>query len=321
MNAHKATISGVILMTYGSATTSQHVEEYLGRVYATYGVTPQQELIDDFKHRYDLVGGSPLVELTMKQCAALETSLSRQQQGKYLVRAGMLYSEPFIERAVQDLRAQGATRIVGILLSPQYSPHIMSGYDATLREAARKSDYGQKQVFMVEPWPTQPKFVELLSRRLQEKRAALRASGHTRVPILFTTHSLPQRVVEKDPAYLNQLRATAKAVAAHADLADHEWQCAYQSAGHTPEPWLKPDIVDILPQLKRSGHRALLIVPLQFLTDHLEILYDLDVAAKEQCAAFDIAYHRIELPNTDPLLIEALADLATNAVAGRRTRD
>ncbi|HVV15393.1 MAG TPA: ferrochelatase [Candidatus Paceibacterota bacterium] len=290
--------TGVVLMTYGSATTAEGTREYFERIYKGKA---SEELIRDFENRYRLVGRSPLVDITRAQAAALEARLG----SGYIARAGMRHSAPFIEEAVAECKAAGADSLLGIVLSPQFSSFIMEGYTAAFAEAARKHGFSEGKAVVAGPWPSEPHFAELLASRVEESLAKL--GGNT--PVIFTTHSLPQRVVKKDPQYLEQLQSTISAVRAKLPR-DLEWYGGYQSAGHTPEEWLKPDLTDILAQLRDKKSQAVLIVPIQFLSDHLEVLYDLDIAARKQCEDFGIDYNRIELPNTNPLFIEALAGIA-----------
>ena len=182
----------------------------------------------------------------------------------------------------------------------------MQGYHSALQKAAEQHGYTAEQVTVAQPWPTETHFIDLLSKRVTAALSKLREQFDA-TPVVFTTHSLPERVVAKDPAYLGQLEATAQAVVAKLKNPKLEWYRAYQSAGHTPEVWLKPDLVDILAKLRDKEDKAVLIVPIQFLADHLEILYDLDIAGGEQCQDYGINYSRIELPNTDTLFIKALA--------------
>ncbi len=292
-------------MTYGSATTAEYVKEYFERIYKGKA---SAALIEDFENRYRLVGRSPLIEITEEQAAFLQKSLG----DTYVVRAGMRHSAPFIEDAIVDCKAAGATSLIGVILSPQFSSFIMEGYTTAFMEAAARHGLGESAV-VAGPWGTEPHFVELLANRTTKALATLKENYGVSVPVVFTTHSLPQRVVEKDPKYLAQLGATIDAVRQKLDP-NLEWYAGYQSAGHTPEEWLKPDLVDILAGLRDKKAPAVLIVPIQFLADHLEILYDLDIAARRQCKDFGIAYNRIELPNTDPLFIEALAVVAKIAM-------
>jgi len=296
-------LTGVIIMTYGSATTADHVAEYMHNI---YGPKASDELIADFEERYRLVGRSPLIDITVAQATALQTELG----DRYIVRAGMQHSDPTIDSAVADIKAAGANKLVGIILSPQFSSFIMEGYRTKLLAAAANHGFTSDQVIVAGPWATEPHFIGLLTRRVTDGLAKLKKQYNRTPPVVFTTHSLPERVVAKDPSYLDQLAATTAAVLQRLPHPLPEHYSAYQSAGHTPEPWLKPDLVDILATLREHNEPAVFIVPIQFLANHLEILYDLDLAAGEQCRDFGIAYHRIELPNTDPQFIQALAAIA-----------
>jgi ferrochelatase len=298
---------GVIIMTYGSATTAEHVADYMQHIYKN---AVPAGLVDDFAERYRLVGHSPLIEITKQQAALLAESLNEHGDATYVVTAGMLHSHPFIEEAVEKCRDEGAEMILGIILSPQFSSFIMEGYRTVLRNTCLRHGYDEKDVHVAGPWPDEASFIELLSQRVAASLAKLRGTFGTNIPVVFTTHSLPERVVAKDPGYLDQLQRTAEAVVTKLDKPDLEWYRGYQSAGHSPEAWLKPDLVDILGQLKDKKKKAVLIVPIQFLADHLEILYDLDIAGRQQCEEYGISYNRIELPNTDPLFIQSLAAIA-----------
>jgi ferrochelatase len=297
---------GVILMTYGSATTSKDVEPFLRHVYPNVSL----ELIQEFKRRFDIVGSSPLVAISIDQAAALQRLLDDAHgEGTYLVEAGMLHSVPFISDAMANLKSRGASRIVGILLSPQYSPHIMSAYNKALVDAANLNGYDPTSITMAGPWGTEPKFIQMLVESLRHLRAELAMQYKTDVPVVFTTHSLPKEVVKKDPNYLDQLSETAQAVATQAGLADSDYTTAYQSAGHTPEEWLKPDLNDVVAELRQADVKGVIVVPIQFLADHLEILYDLDTAAREETESLGMHYHRLPVANTNPLFIEALSDI------------
>lgn len=300
---------GVIIMTYGSATTAEHVGEYMHHIYKD---KVPEGLIEDFVERYRLVGHSPLIEITDKQAELLGKELNGKGSD-FIVKAAMLHSHPFIDEVVSAYRKAGATKLVGIILSPQFSSFIMEGYRTALKTAALKEGYTEDEIIVAGPWPTEPHFIELLAQRVNVALAKLQKK-HDNVPVVFTTHSLPERVVAKDPGYLKQLQATVEEVVAKLDNPKLEWYRGYQSAGHTPEPWLKPDLVDILADLRDKHDKAVLIVPIQFLADHLEILYDLDIAGGEQCNENGIEYNRIDLPNTNSLFITALASVAKNAI-------
>jgi protoporphyrin/coproporphyrin ferrochelatase len=297
--------TGVLLMTFGSAQTAEEVPDYLRSVRG--GGDPDPAVVTEFQRRYELVGWSPLVRITLEQGQALQRSLDETHgSGRYAVAVGMLHSDPRIDDAVRELAAAGVERVVGIVLSPQYSPIIMGGYNRALA-AATQRDLPGAEVRVAGPWHTADSFVGELAGRVQE--ALGRFPDPDRVPIIFTAHSLPRAVVDRDTGYIDQLVETIELVAERAGLAGERWQFAYQSAGHTPEEWLKPDLKDLLPGLRDEGNEDVLVVPVQFLADHLEILYDIDVAAREEAEEAGLRFHRIDLPNTSPIFIRALAEV------------
>jgi ferrochelatase len=297
--------TGVILMTYGSPRDLDDVAAYITRVRG--GRQPDAPLLAEFRRRYAVIGLSPLIEITRAQASSLESLLG----AGYFVTAGMRFSEPTIDAAMEELASRGAQRILGLILSPQYSPLLMGGYLSALQQAA-----GEVPTRCVESWHLNSAFIEVLASRIRRALAALPEDQRARVPVLLTAHSLPRRVVDREPDYVEQLHETARAVVAAAGLTAEQWSFAYQSAGHTPEEWLKPDMLDVLPRLAREGHRQVLLAPVQFLANHLETLYDIDVAGREQAheAGFE-SFARIEAPNASPDFIEALASVVRGELA------
>jgi protoporphyrin/coproporphyrin ferrochelatase len=295
---------GVLLMTYGSAATAEEVPAYLRSVRGGRDADP--ELVAEFQRRYRLIGWSPLVRITLEQGAELQRRLDADHgTGRYQVEVGMLHSKPTIDEAVTRLAVAGSRRLIGIVLSPQWSPVIMGGYRRALDAAAWRLG-PDAEVVLAGPWHRAPAFLDALAERVTEALGRLEEG----VPVLFSAHSLPKAVVDRDPGYLDQIAETIDAVAERTGLDRSRWQFAYQSAGHSPEEWLKPDLKDLLPGLRDAGHRSVLVVPVQFLADHLEILYDIDVAAREEAEEAGLAFNRIELMNTSPTFIRALADVA-----------
>ena len=297
--------TGVLLATFGSAQTADEVPGYLRSVRGGRDADP--EVVSEFRRRYELVGWSPLVPITVDQGAALQRLLDADHgAGRYVVRVGMLHSEPTVPAATASLAAAGVTRLIGVVLSPQYSPIIMGGYNRAIAAAAGR-DLAGVEVQVAGPWYDVPSFVGELAGRVRE--ALGRFPDASRVPVIFTAHSLPRSVVDRDTGYIAQLMETVDLVADRAGLPRDRWQFAYQSAGHTPEEWLEPDLKDLLPGLRRAGHGDVLVVPVQFLADHLEILYDIDVAARQEAEEAGLRFSRIDLPNTSPTFIRALAEV------------
>ena len=292
---------GVLLMTYGSPSSLDDVARYLTAVRG--GRPPADDLLVEFRRRYEVIGGSPLIERTQAQAAALERRLG----DGWLARAAMRFSEPSIETALRDLAGGGVTDVAAIILSPQYSPLLMGGYERAVTAARETLGDGAPAVTLAGPWFRQPAFVEALADRIRVGLDQLDANGRAGVPVLLTAHSLPRRVAEQEPEYLDQLQESARLVADAAGLGRHRWTFCWQSAGHEPGEWMKPDFADLMPDLAAAGHDRVLVAPIQFLADHLEILYDVDIGAREQAEAAGMRFQRIASLNDDPGLIEALA--------------
>ncbi len=293
--------TGVLLMTYGAPRDDADLPGYLARVRGGREAAP--ELVTEMRARYARIGGSPLVAITAAQAASLEAVLGPG----YRVAAGMRFSDPSIATAVGDVVARGADALVGLCLSPQWSPLLMGGYEQALAAAAAEAGVPFR---MAGAWHDEPAFAAALAERIAE---ALREIDDPNVPLLLTAHSLPKRVFDTEQSYIAQLRETADLVAAAAGLAPDRWQWAYQSAGHTAEEWLRPDLKELFPALATAGHRDVLVVPIQFLADHLEVLYDLDVAARDEAASAGLRYHRTQMPNTQPAFISALTAVVRRA--------
>ena len=211
--------------------------------------------------------------------------------------------------------AAEADALVGIIMSPQYSPILMRGYATTLDEAARALDRPGLAVAHSEDWHMQPDFLAAVAERVTQALDRFPPEVRGRVPVLLSAHSMPLRVVEQEPDYIASLQQTATAVAKLAGIPDDRWMFCYQSAGHTPEPWLKPDFADLMPVLKEQGHTHVLIAPVQFLADHLEILYDIEIGAREQAEEHGLVFARTESLNTSPRFIAALAAVVEETLA------
>jgi len=296
--------NGVLLMTYGSPASLERddIRAYLARV--RRGREPEPGLVDEFTRRYRVTGGSPLIEITRGQAAALASSLS------WPVEVGMRFSEPSILAGLSTLAESGVASVAAIVLSPQFSPLLMSGYATAIADARTRLGDDAPKVHVAGAWHREPTFIATLANRVRQALDRLPPAERERVRVLMTAHSLPKRVAEQEPDYLAELRGTGDAVAASAGLSDAQWSFCWQSAGHEPGEWMKPDFADLMPQIAAAGGRSVLVVPVQFLADHLEILYDIDVGAREQAEACGLAFHRIESLNVDPGLIETLGVVA-----------
>ena len=298
---------GVLLMTYGSPADDLHdLPEYLAAVRG--GRTPSDELVSEFRRRYELIGGSPLIRITGEQAAAVEERL-RAGGVDASVTVGMRFSAPTILDGLRSLAVAGCGNVAAVVMSPQHSELLMGGYQRAIDAATAEMDIDAPAVHIAPAWYREPAFISAVAERIGEAIATLPPD----VPLLLTAHSLPRRIADAEPAYLAQLRETAELVAAAASLPDDRWHFCWQSAGHEPGEWMKPDFADLLPKLREAGHRAVLVAPIQFLADHLEILYDVDIGARDQAEAAGLTFARIQSLNVSPTFLGALAEIARAA--------
>lgn len=299
---------GLLLMTYGSPSDKEDVGEYLTNV--RKGREPSDELVEEFQQRYEIIGGSPLNEITREQAEGaarqLEEMLGNREVKAYV---GMHHWKPTIHDTVETMAGDDIEEAVGLIMSPQYSPILMSGYEEDLREALETVPEAPA-VHLIKEWWENEYYHRSVAARIEEALQEYPDSIRDEVPLLLTAHSIPKRVDDEDPQYVEKLKATADRIMEHVD--HQNWDFAYQSAGHTKEEWLKPDMTDLFPGFAEEGHDNVLIAPFQFLADHLEILYDIDVEAKQQAEDENLNFKRIPSLNDHELLLKALADAARN---------
>jgi protoporphyrin/coproporphyrin ferrochelatase len=288
---------GVLLMAYGTPATPADVEAYYTHVRRGRPPTPEQ--IADLQRRYHAIGGtSPLLERTEAQRRGVQAALDRHGHGRFTVELGMKHAPPFIEDAVDRLVEGGSSHAVGVVLAPHYSRLSVGEYE----ERARAAGSDRLDVAMVHCWHDASAYIDALTERVQKAMATL----PERSEVVFTAHSLPARIVAEGDPYPDQLRETAAAVAARAGV--QRWGVGWQSAGRTPEPWIGPDIGEVLAELAAAGDvDGVLVCPAGFTSDHLEILDDLDVEARARAAELGLAFARTESLNDDPRLCEAVA--------------
>jgi ferrochelatase len=223
----------------------------------------------------------------------------------------MRFSSPTVLDGLTALADAGCATVTAIIMSPHYSGLLMGGYQRALDEARAALGAGAPAVHLAPAWYRERGFIDAVAERISD--------GLTTLPhqpqVLLTAHSLPRRVADREPAYLEQLRETAELVADASGLDAGRWHFCWQSAGHEPGEWMKPDFADLVPRLRSEGHAAVLVAPIQFLADHLEILYDVDIGARAQAEEAGMAFARIESLNTSPTFIGALARIARETAA------
>lgn len=295
-------VTAVMLMAYGTPRSPAEIEPYYTDI--RRGRPPTPELLADLVARYDAIGGiSPLAQRTDSQRDALQAALDERAPGRYEVVLGLKHAEPKIETAVAEVAARGIRRIVGVVLAPHYSTYSIGQYLGRTREAAEPHGI---TVDGIDSWATEPAFVSFLADDLRTRLASMPED----TKVLFTAHSLPQRIIDGGDPYPDELRATAEAVAARVGLEPwSQWAIAWQSAGRTPEPWLGPDILDVIDDLATTGHvGGVLVSACGFVADHLEVLYDLDIEARHRAEQHGLAFDRTACVNDDASVMGALAD-------------
>lgn len=293
--------TAVLLMAYGTPRTPEEILPYYTDI--RRGRPPTDEQLHDLINRYAAIGGiSPLAQRTESQRDALQAALDQLAPGQYMVTLGLKHAAPMIETAVDELAAMGFRHIVGLVLAPHYSSYSIGQYQDRARAAAAPHGI---TVSGINSWATEPAFIDFIARDLTARLAAMPAN----TKVLFTAHSLPQRIIDAGDPYPDELRATAEAVAATAGL-NHwsQWAIAWQSAGRTPEPWIGPDILAVIDELGQSENAAgVLVSACGFVADHLEVLYDLDIEAKAHAAKYGLAFDRTACVNDNAEVMRALA--------------
>ncbi|MDP9388898.1 MAG: ferrochelatase [Actinomycetota bacterium] len=291
---------GVLVMAYGTPASPADVEAYYTHV--RRGRPPTPELLADLRRRYDAIGGtSPLAARTWAQVDALRESLG----SGFVVTLGQKHAAPFVEDAAAELLAAGARRVVGLVLAPHYSALSVGQYHERAAAAVAGAAGGARYL-PIPSWHLEPVLVELLAQRVVSARATLAATAT--VETLFTAHSLPERArLLDDPPYPEQLAATASAVAGRAGL--DRWRVAWQSAGRTAEAWIGPDLLEVLRALPSEGVDAVVVCPAGFVSDHLEVLYDVDIEARQVADGAGLSLARTASFNDDPAFVALLASL------------
>jgi protoporphyrin/coproporphyrin ferrochelatase len=294
----------VLVMAYGGPGNLDEVEPYLMDIRGGRPTKPQ--LVEEIRGRYARIGGrSPILELTRAQAAGIGKVLGDQ----FRVYVGMRHWHPYIHDVVAEIVQAGHRRIVGVAMAPHYSAMSVGAYEKKLLQAAD----GRLDVSLVRTWWAQPQFLDAVADRIVQ--ALQRFPKPSLVEVVFTAHSLPERIVASADPYPDELKASASEAAKRARLKN--WRLAYQSAGATAEPWLGPDITAVVTELAKTGHDAVLLVPIGFVCDHVEVLYDIDVECQALASRLGVQLERTASLNADPGLVAAVADVVRASASGR----
>ena len=288
-------------MAYGTPARPEDVEAYYTDI--RRGRPPTSEQLADLVRRYDAIGGiSPLRERTEAQRDGLQRALDDRAPEQFEVVLGFKHVAPSIEDAMADLRERGFRRVVALVLAPHYSALSVGEYLSRARAAA-----GDRiGLTAIESWATEPAYVDFLAGTVHDALATMPEG----TKVVFTAHSLPERVTAMGDPYVDELRSTATAVAELVGLAPWAgWATAWQSAGRTPEPWLGPDVLTVIDDLAGTGRATgLLVCPCGFVADHLEVLYDVDIEAAARASSLGLPFARTRVLNDDDAVLGALAE-------------
>lgn len=296
---------GILLMAYGAAARLEDVPEYLRDIRG--GRPADAEFVAQVRDRYHRMGGcSPLLEITRRQAELLEERV-KAWEPRAEIYVGMRHSSPTILDAVRLMMARERDVVVSMPLTPYFSKMSVGAYHAKYEEAVRTAG-ARFATSAVRSWNKHPLFIEAWARKIREARGRFSKGGDLDARVLFTAHSLPQKIVVEGDPYPEELSETVRAVAAAAQVA--HWDFAYQSRGRTEEPWLGPDAGEVIERLASEGCRRLLLVPIGFISDHMETLYDDDVLYRGLAESKGIEFVRAGTLNADPLLAETMADVA-----------
>ena len=297
--------TAVVLMAYGTPRSKEEILPYYTDI--RRGRPPTDEQLQDLTNRYEAIGGlSPLKQLTEDQRDALQSELDSISPNTFQVFLGLKHASPFIEETVTEVVGLGYKKIVGLVLAPHYSSYSIGQYMDRVRAVAEPAGI---TVSGIDSWAREEAFIDFLANDMREKLASL----PERTKVLFTAHSLPQRIIDGGDPYPEELRATAELVAEKVGLTRwSDWSIAWQSAGRTPEPWIGPDILEVIDSFaaqSASGEPidGVLVSACGFVADHLEVLFDLDIEAAKHAESHGLAFARTACVNANPSVMAALA--------------
>jgi len=306
---------GLLFMAYGSPESLDQIEDYLLDV--REGRPPSPELIAEIRHRYASIGGrSPLLEWSRAQAEAVAAELNRRHSPsglQFKAYLGMRHWQPRIRTAVEEMISDGVRQAVALVLAPHSSRLSVGKYYQHLDESLEALS-AQIELVRIQNWHTHPGLIAALKEKFLETRGRFQEGEDPYV--LFTAHSLPARILELGDPYESQLLETAHLLVKELGLREDRWQFCYQSAGAGGGAWLGPQIEEVIPSLAKAGEKNVLVAPIGFVCDHIEVLYDIDIGCQQIAQQHGIHLERSPSLNTAPLFIQALADLVTEALSG-----
>lgn len=304
---------GVLVMSYGTPESHEQVEAYYTHI--RRGQPPSPEQLKELKDRYEaIVGGVfPLRDNTNNQVKALQDQLNLDHpEYEFSCYQGLKHAYPFIEDGVQLMLEDGITEAIGIVLAPHYSAMSVGSY---IKRAQEVVDQHSISMRFVKNYHLHPLLIQALSTRLTDVLAKFPETHKDEIRVIFSAHSLPEKILEMNDPYPEQLLETSRAICAVTNVSN--WQFAWQSAGRTASPWLGPDILDVLKTIGMDEQiKHVVISPIGFVSDHLEVLYDIDIEAQKVAQSLGLHLERTASLNTDPLYMKVLADSVLSLLGG-----
>jgi len=303
----------VLMMAYGGPGSLEDIEPYLLDVRGGRATSP--ELVEEIRARYAAIGGkSPLLEITQAQARALENSLNLAAvEDTYKVFVGMRHWFPYIREAVEHILHGGHQKVIAICMTPYFSRISTQAYFDQLDQAVATIEKDEgivlPEVIKIPSWYSNPLFIQALAEKLEQGIQRFPESMETNGKILFTAHSLPATLIDQGDPYEQQLRETAQSVAAQLDIPNTRWEFCFQSAGARNTRWLGPSLGETLARVAQEKIKNVLVAPIGFVSDHVEILFDIDIEARQQAQAVGVHLERTQALNTSPRFIEALTQI------------
>ncbi|WNC16687.1 ferrochelatase [Brevibacillus brevis] len=304
--------TGLLLMAYGTPRRPEDIEPYYTHI--RRGRKPPQELLDDLKARYEAVGGlNRFAEITDEQVSALVQEMNeRHPDREFVGYLGLKHIAPFIEDAVEQMKQDGIAEAISLVLAPHYSSYSVKEYNG--RAQKHSESISGPVIHSIESWYMEPRFIEYWVHAINDTFASMPAEDREKAVVIFSAHSLPEKILNAGDPYPQQLEETAKMIAERAGIPD--FAIGWQSAGNTPEPWLGPDVQDLTRELHAShGFSAYVYCPIGFVAEHLEVLYDNDFECKAATDELGAHYYRPPMPNARPAFISCLADAVEKKLA------
>lgn len=294
---------GVLVMAYGGPASLEEIPGYLSDIRQGRVTTPT--VLEEITRNYRQIGGkSPLLGITRAQVQAIQDELGE----RFRCYLGMRHWAPWIEETVGQMVDDEVSHALTLVLAPHYSKLSVAKYQQKVADGLEMY-HGEIQFEHIASYHDAPHYIEALAERVQEGLERWPEAEREQVHVVFSAHSLPVRITKMGDPYDSQLRETARLVAERAGLADKQWSWSYQSAGRSPEPWLGPQIQEYLPELAEQGITDVISIPVGFVSDHVEILYDIDIQAQQVAEAHGMRLERPPALNTDPLFIHQLVEL------------